>query len=277
MALLEGKVAFVTGAARGQGRSHALRLAGEGADILAIDALDVPSWLGYPPATKEDMAETVAAVEATGRRIIQRRCDVRDRAGLEEAVGAAVEAFGRLDVVVANAAIASGWHRLWEIPEDQWQEIIDVDLTGVWRTLATAIPSVIEAGHGGSVIVISSVAALKGTSNIGAYVAAKTGVIGLMQTAARELAQFGIRANAVCPTNVNTAMLHTEAGYRMFRPDLEHPTEEDVAGPLSRFHLIREPWVEPRDVSDAVLFLASDLSRTVTGHTLPVDLGGTLK
>ncbi|HEY1818468.1 MAG TPA: mycofactocin-coupled SDR family oxidoreductase [Trebonia sp.] len=278
MGVLEGKVAFVTGAARGQGRSHAVRLAQEGADIIAVDACATPDWLSYPLATEEDLAETVREVEALDRRIIARKADIRDLA----AVGAVLEEGtaelgGRLDVVAANAAIISWPRDTWAIDVAEFRELIDVTLTGTFITVKAAVPIMIAAGNGGSITLTSSGAAITAGRGLADYKAAKNGVLALKDTLAYELAEHFIRVNAVCPTAVDTPMIHNENLHRAFRPDLEHPGRDDVAGGFAEMNLLPIPWVDPVDVSNAIVWLASDAARYVTGITLPVDAGNHLK
>jgi SDR family mycofactocin-dependent oxidoreductase len=277
MGLLEGKVAFVTGAARGQGRSHARRLAQEGADIIAVDACATPEWLSYPLAGEADLAQTVKEVEALDRRIVARRADVRDLAAVRAALDAGVaELGGRLDIVCANAAIISQPVPTWEIDVEQWRELIDVTLTGVFVTVKAAIPHMIAAGHGGSIALTSSGAALISGAGLADYKAAKAGVLSLTRTLACELAGHFIRVNAICPTAVDTPMIQNEGLYRSFRPDLEHPGREDVKAGFQAMNLLPIPWVDPVDVSNAIVWLASDAARYVTGVTLPVDAGNAL-
>jgi SDR family mycofactocin-dependent oxidoreductase len=274
MGVLDGKVAFVTGAARGQGRSHARRLAEEGADIIAIDACATPEWLSYPLATEADLAQTVKDVEALDRRIVARRADVRDldgvRAVLDEGVA---ELGGRLDIVCANAAIIGQPVPTWEIDLAQWRELIDVTLTGVFVTIKAAVPHMIAAGNGGSIALTSSGAALISGAGLGDYKAAKAGVLSLTRTLACELAEHFIRVNAICPTAVDTPMIQNETLYRSFRPDLPNPGREDVKAGFQTMNLLPIPWVDPVDVSNAIVWLASDAARYVTGVTLPVDAG----
>jgi SDR family mycofactocin-dependent oxidoreductase len=278
MGLLEGKVAFVTGAARGQGRSHARRLAQEGADIIAVDACATPEWLSYPLAGEADLAQTVKEVEALDRRIVARRADVRDLAAVRAALDAGVaELGGRLDIVCANAAIISQPVPTWEIGVQQWRELIDVTLTGVFVTVKAAIPHMIAAGNGGSIALTSSGAALISGAGLADYKAAKAGVLSLTRTLACELAGHFIRVNAICPTAVDTPMIQNEELYRSFRPDLEHPGREDVKAGFQAMNLLPIPWVDPVDVSNAIVWLASDAARYVTGVTLPVDAGNALK
>ncbi len=202
---------------------------------------------------------------------------VRDLDGLTEAVKSGVEQLGRLDIVVANAGIATGGASLGDMDSKTWQDMIDVNLTGVWHTAKVAIPHIVAGGRGGSIVLTSSVGGLKSYPFCGHYVAAKHGVIGIMRTLALELAQSNIRVNSVHPTQVNTAMIMNEATYKMFRPDLEHPGPDDFA-PLSQMmNTLPVPWVEPEDIANAALFLASDESRYITGVTLPVDAGACLK
>jgi (+)-trans-carveol dehydrogenase len=272
---VEGKVAFITGAARGQGRSHAVTLAREGADIIAVDICKQIDSMPYPMATAEDLAETVRQVEALGRRIVAAQADVRDYDAVKAALDEGVAELGRLDIVSANAGIAS-YGDLAELPEQTWQDVIDVNLTGVWHAAKAAIPHLRAAG-GGSMILTSSTAGLMAIPNSGRYTATKHGVVGLMRTLALELAPDLIRVNSVHPTGVNTDMIQNPATYRLFRPDLENPTADDMAGAARALNALPIPWVEPADISNAVLWLASDESRYVTGITLPVDAGSLTK
>jgi len=273
MGRVEGKVAFVTGAARGQGRSHAIRLAEEGADIIAIDICEQIDTVPFPMATPADLEQTVKEVEALDRRIIATQADVRDYAAVKSAVEAGVAEFGRLDIVSANAGIAGGNTPGWETEEQAWQNTIDVNLTGVWHTAKAAIPHLIAGGNGGSIILTSSAAGLKAMQNIVDYVSAKHGVVGLMRTLALELAPYNIRVNSVHPTVVNTPMIQNDWTAGLFRPDLENPTIEDAHDVFRSLNALPILWVEPVDISNAVLWLASDEARYVTGFTLPVDAG----
>jgi len=278
MGLLDGKVAFVTGAARGQGRSHARRLAEEGAGIIAIDACATPGWLSYDLASEADLARTVKEVEALGGAIIARRADVRDLGAVREVLDEGVaELGGRLDIVCANAAIISQPAPTWEIDLAQWRELVDVNLTGVFVTLKAAIPHMIAAGNGGSIALTSSGAALISGAGLGDYKVTKAGVLSLTRTLACELAEHFIRVNALCPTAVDTPMIQNETLYRSFRPDLENPGREDVKAGFQTMNLLPIPWVDPVDVSNAIVWLASDAARYITGITLPVDAGNALK
>jgi len=273
---VQGKVAFITGAARGQGRSHAVRLAEEGADIVAVDiAGPVRSVTAYPPATEEDLAETVRQVEALDRRIVAHKADVRDPGALRAALADGVDQLGKLDVVVANAGIYTISPAL-DLDDDRWQEMIDINLTGVWNTVKAALPHLLAAG-GGSVVLTSSVLGLRGDANSVHYNTAKHGMVGIMRTIANEFAKHRIRVNSVHPTLVNTLMIQNEQVWGLFDPDNPHPTQEAAAPIFETVNALPVPWVEPVDISNAVLFLASDEARYITGVTLPVDAGALLK
>jgi SDR family mycofactocin-dependent oxidoreductase len=271
---VEGKVAFITGAARGQGRSHAIRLAQEGADIIAVDICEQVSSVPYSMSTEEDLAKTVKEVEALDRRIIATQADVRDFTALKKALDDGVAQLGRLDIVSANAGIAS-YGRMDELPEQTWQDMIDTNLTGSWHTAKAAISHLKAGGRGGSIIITSSAAGLKAVENIGHYASAKLGLVGLMRTLALELAPDMIRVNSVHPTSVNTDMIHNDATSELFAPDLEAKdrTTERLNERFQAINALPVPWVEPVDISNAVLWLASDESRYVTGVALPVDAG----
>ena len=273
---VEGKVAFITGAARGQGRSHAVRLAQEGADIIAVDIChDVEDAL--PMATPDDLAETVKLVEALDRRVVAAQADVRDVDGLKAVVDDGVARLGRLDIVVANAGIASMGGQVDKISLDNWKHTIDINLSGVFNTARVGVPHLIEGGRGGAIVLTSSVGGMKALPNMSHYVSAKHGVVGLMRSLAVELGQYNIRVNSVHPTNVNTPMFFNEGTFKMFRPDIENPGPDDVLPIAQMMHTLPIGWVEPEDISNAVLFLASDESRYVTGVPFPVDGGALLK
>jgi SDR family mycofactocin-dependent oxidoreductase len=275
---MEGKVAFITGAARGQGRSHAVRLAQEGADIIAVDiCADIDTVTPYYPlATEEELAETVKAVEALDRRIVARKADVRDLAGLQAAFDEGLTELGRVDAVVANAGIAT-YGKAWELSGEQWKDMIDVNLTGVFHTAKVAIPSMIEADRGGSIVFTSSIGGLKGIQHVAHYVAAKHGIVGLMRTLANELGPHRIRVNTIHPTNVDTIMIQNPGTYAMFSPGDPEPSQEKAMPGFLSLNTLPVPWVEPVDISNAVLFLASDEARYVTGATFPVDAGAYVK
>ncbi|OBJ59335.1 mycofactocin-coupled SDR family oxidoreductase [Mycobacterium asiaticum] len=271
-----GKVAFVTGAARGQGRSHAVRLAQEGADIIAVDICRGFDNSPAPAASPEDLAETADLVKGLDRRVVTAEVDVRDYEALKAAVDSGVEQLGRLDIVVANAGIGTIAPRLDRMDEDLWQEMIDVNLSGVWKSVKAAVPHLLS-GSGGSIVLTSSVAGLKAYTHTGHYNAAKHGVVGLMRSFAVELGHKNIRVNSVHPTHVNTPLLINDMTFRLFRPDLENPGPDDLAPICQTFHTLPIPWVNAEDISNAVLFLASDEARYITGVTLPVDAGSCLK
>lgn len=273
---LDGKVALITGAARGLGRSHALRLAAEGADIIAIDLCDaVPTVDTYAPATKEDLRETVRQVERHGRRAVAQIADVRDFAALKEAVDGGVDDLGGLDLAVANAGIVSFGSAL-ELDEAKWRDVIDINLTGVWNTARAAAPHLVSRG-GGSLVFVSSIGGLRGMPNVAHYVSAKHGIVGLMRTMAVELAPHGVRVNTVHPTNTDTDMIQNPGTYQMFAPDTPGATLDDALPAFRSLNAIDVPWVDPVDISNAVLFLGSDEARYITGVTLPVDAGALLK
>jgi SDR family mycofactocin-dependent oxidoreductase len=273
---VEGKVAFITGAARGQGRSHAVRLAQEGADIIAVDLCDQVDSVPYQMATPEDLADTVKQVEALDRRIVATKADVRDYGALKKALDDGVAQLGRLDIVSANAGIAS-FGGAEELPEQTWQDMIDTNLTGVWHAAKAAIPHLIAGGRGGSIVLTSSAAGLKAYANAAHYVSAKHGVVGLMRTLALELAPHMIRVNSLHPTQVDTDMVMNEFTFKLFSPDTLNPTIEDFRPASQAMNALPIPWVEPVDISNALLFLASDEARYITGVTLPVDAGTVIK
>ncbi len=277
MGRVEGKVAFITGAARGQGRSHAIRLAQEGADIIAIDLMDDIPHAPYGPATEADLAETVKQVEALDRRIIASKADVRDYVGLKKALDDGVAQLGRLDIVSANAGISTQMAPSEDLDEDAWQNMIATNLTGVWHTTKAAIPHLKAGGNGGSIIITSSEAGIRGFANVAHYVSAKHGLVGLMRTLALELAPDMIRVNSIHPTQVDTPMIMNEGTYKLFAPDDPHPTRESFAPASQAMNALPIPWVEAVDISNAVLFFASDEARYITGVPLPVDAGAALK
>ena len=272
MGRVDGKVAFVTGAARGQGRSHAIRLAQEGADVIAVDLCEQIATVEYPMATPEDLAETVKEVEALDRRIVAKQADVRDQAALKAVLDEGVAQLGGVDIVLANAGIAP----MGAENEDRiasWRDVVDVNLTGVWNTVEVAVPRLVEQGRGGAIVLTSSTAGLKGIGGESGgglgYTASKHGVVGLMRAYATNLAQHRIRVNSVHPTGVNTPMVVNEVMQRFLEQD------PSVAGAMA--NLLPVELVEPVDISNAILWLVSDEARYVTGVTLPVDAGFTTK
>lgn len=280
MGRVAGKVAFITGAARGQGRSHAARLAEEGADIIAVDMCRDVESIGYSLAGPDDLKETVRLVEDLGRRIVAIEADVRERSLLAAALERGITELGRLDIVVAQAGIAA---MKGQPPMQAWSDVIDTNLVGSINAIQAALPHLSE---GASVIATGSTAAFLsplpmqqvGTDPGGiGYMVAKRMLAQYMHELARNLAPRKIRANVVHPTNVNTDMLQSEPMYRSFRPDLEHPTRADAEPAFHVQQAMPIPWVEPVDISNAVLFLASDEARYITGMQLRVDAGGYLK
>ncbi|MFC9837406.1 mycofactocin-coupled SDR family oxidoreductase [Rhodococcus sp. NPDC127530] len=265
------KVALVTGAARGQGRNHCLRLADEGARIIALDICRDIDTIPYSLGSATDLDETISLVEERGGQIFARAADVRDREEITAVVDAGVARFGALDIVSANAGVMSPAKTL-ELTSEMWQDLLDVNLVGVYNTCAAAVPHLI-AGKGGSIVLTSSCSGLRGTPNLAHYSAAKHGVVGLMRTLARELAPDFIRVNTIHTTVVPTGMGLSDAVLELFRPDLPRPTVEDARAGFALQNLIPVPWVELDDVSNALLFLASDESRYITGVALPVDAG----
>jgi (+)-trans-carveol dehydrogenase len=275
MGRVEGKVAFITGAARGQGRSHAVRLAQEGADIIAVDVCRQVETVPYPTATSEDLAETVRQVEALDRRIIATEADVRDLAALQAAVDDGVAQLGRLDIVLANAGISTPASTL-DMDEDTWQTMIDVNLTGQWKTIKAAVPHIQAGGRGGSVVITSSLAAIYANPNTAHYSAAKAGLVMFAKVLAKELGPQSIRVNTIHPTTVATDMILNDPTYRLFRPDLESPTRADFEEAARTLNKLPVPAIEAVDISNAVLYLVSDEGRYVTGTTHVVDAGGQL-
>lgn len=272
MGRVTGKVALITGAARGQGRSHAVRLAQEGADIIAFDICAPVRSNVAPSSTREDLSETAKLVEEQDRRVVTAEVDVRDFAAVDTALKSAVAELGGLDIVCANAGTWT-YGQVAELSEQEWRDVIDVNLTGAWHTCKAAVPILVERGAGGSIILTSSALGLKGSQNLAHYTAAKHGVVGLMRAMAQELAAHSIRVNTVNPGTVDTLLVHNEPTYRLFAPDMPEPDPAVVRERMVPMNLLPVPWVESVDVSNAVLFLASDEARYVTGVALPVDAG----
>ena len=265
MGRLDGKVAFITGAARGQGRAHSVRLASEGADIIAVDICAGFTTVKLHPATPQDLEETARLVEKEGRRVVARPADVRDLDGLQAVVDEGVAELGRLDVVVANAGVLNtGW--TWELTAEQWREVIDVNLTGAFNTAKVAIPTMIRQGQGGSIIMTSSVAGLYGQPFTAPYTASKHGVVGLARCLANELAEHSIRVNTIHPTGVETEMDHV--------PDLFELIQSRAAtlGPVFR-NALPDEVMQPEDIAGVVAFLASDESKDMTGGQIRIDCG----
>lgn len=273
---LEGRVAFVTGAARGQGRAHAIRLAREGADVIVSDICAPASeTVPYVAATPEDLRETVRLVEEQGRNVLARRVDVRDDAALRQLVADGVERFGRLDILVANAGVLS-WGRLWELTDEQWNTVIDVNLSGTWRTIRAVVPAMIDAGNGGSIIVVSSSAGIKATPGNGHYAASKFGLTALTNTLALEVGEYGIRVNSIHPYSVGTPMIENDAmmGILTKHPSFLHsfapmpyqPVGKEEGAPRMHFMSVEE-------VAEVVVWLAGDSSGVLSGSQINVDRG----
>lgn len=271
MGVLDGRVAWVTGAARGQGRAHAVALARAGADVVVTDLCsDIPT-VPYPLGTRDELDETTRLVEAEGRRCVAMVADVRDTAAVEAVVAAGVESFGHLDICVANAGV-TGYGRFHELDDATWQDMIDVDLTGTFRTIRAVLPHMLERRHG-RIIATASMAGRMGNPNLAHYVAAKWGVIGMIKTLAMEVANKGITANVVAPAAVDTPMLHNRAMYALFCPDMDDPGRDDVEPRYRAMNRMGVPWMAPEEISRAVLFLAADEAGVSSGQVLEVSLG----
>ena len=273
---LEGRVAFVTGAARGQGRAHAVRLAREGADVIVSDiCAPVSDTIPYPGTTPEELVETVRQVEAEGRKVLSREVDTRDDAALRQLVADGVEQFGRLDVLVANAGVLS-WGRLWELTDEQWNTVIDTNLTGTWRTLRAVVPAMIEAGNGGSIIVVSSSAGVKATPGNSHYAASKHGLTALTNSLALEAGQYGIRVNSIQPYSVATPMTENDAMMAVFAA---HPSYLNAFAPMPYLPVgqnatgKRSDFMGADEVAEVVVWLAGDNSGVLSGSQINVDRG----
>jgi SDR family mycofactocin-dependent oxidoreductase len=275
MGRVEGKVALVTGAARGQGRNHAVRLAEQGADVIVLDICEDVSTIPYGLATEDELQETAERVEKLGRRVVSAKVDIRDAELLDEFVARAVEELGGLDIVSANAGVC-GFGNVLDLTAQEWKDTIDVNLTGSFNTAKAAIPHILSHGRGGSVVFTASTCGLEPVPGIGHYNASKHGVVALTKTLAIELGPQNVRVNALCPTNAATPMFQNDATWRLFFPDVENPSQADAEAPNSaarQMHVIPVPWVEPDDITNALLYLVSDESRYVTGTAMVVDAG----
>ncbi|MCQ4152408.1 mycofactocin-coupled SDR family oxidoreductase [Rhodococcus qingshengii] len=271
MGLLEGKVVLVTGGARGQGRAHAVVSAREGADVIIVDLADQIGSVHYPMGSQDDLAETARQVEELGRRVLAVTADVRSQAQMDNAVAQGIEEFGHIDVLIANAGI---WTlgQFWEITDEQWQDTLDVNLTGVWRSAKAIAPHMIER-QAGSIVITSSINGLEGGANYAHYTASKHGLVGLMRTIALELAPHGIRCNTIHPGAVNTPMHHHQRTYDMFAGHPGGTYEDMIEGGYHYGALKGTTFMAPEAMADAALFLNSHLAANVTGVTLPVDSG----
>ncbi len=273
---LEGRVAFVTGAARGQGRAYAVRLAQEGADVIISDiCAPVSQTIPYPGATPDDLAETVRLIEAEGRKVLARQVDIRDDAAVRTLVADGIEQFGRLDVLVANAGVLS-WGRLWELTDEQWNSVIDVNLTGTWRTLRAVIPAMIEAGNGGSIIIVSSSGGLKATPGNGHYAASKHGLTAMTNTLALELGEYSIRVNSIHPYSIATPMIENDAMMAILSA---HPSYLNSFAampyqpPMKGSRAKRNDFMTAEEAAEVVVWLAGDNSSVLSGSQIVVDRG----
>ena len=272
MGKFDGKVVLITGGARGQGRSHAVRFAQEGADVAFCDIAGQLDTVPYPMSGQADLDETVKLVEELDRRCVAARADVRDLDQVQAFVAQARTELGRIDFLLANAGIFS-FGAIAELDEQTWADMIDTNLTGVFHAMRAVLPIMIEQNHG-RIVATSSMAGKGGFPNIGHYVAAKWGVIGLAKSAAMEVGANNITVNVVCPTTVNTDMIQNAAAYRLFVPEAENITRDEAAVAFQRLNTIPVPWVEPVDISNAMVFLCSDEARYITGETIAVAAGG---
>lgn len=277
MGRVEGKVAFITGAARGQGRSHAIFLAREGARIVATDVGGGQvEHVEYPTASEDDLQETVRLVREAGGEIVAGYADVRDREAIDAVVAQGLEAFGFIDVVVANAGVFT-WGAAPNLSRESWQTVIDINLNGTWNTVQSVLPSMVARGKGGSIMMTASQIATRGQSNAVGYAASKAGIVGMMRALAAELARDNIRVNTIHPSTVYTEMILNEPVYKVFRPDLENPGLAEMEAELRPFHMLDVPALEVEDISHAVVYLASEESRYVTSMKFAIDAGSTQK
>jgi SDR family mycofactocin-dependent oxidoreductase len=277
MGSFEGRVAFITGGARGQGRAHALAFAPEGADIVLCDFFGELDTIRYPRATPDDLDETVRMVEAQDRRCLAVEADVRDLAAMHQLVEQATAEFGRIDIACANAGVAStSGQAVFEMAEESWQQVLDVDLTGVFNTIRAVGPGMVERRYG-RIIATASMMGRTGGPHVAGYAAAKWGVIGLVKCAAYDFAQYGVTVNAIAPGNVDTPMIQNESIRKLMRPELDNPTREDAAEAFQRLHVLPLPWVEPEEITRAVLFLADEAARGISGTVMSIDCGASAR
>lgn len=256
---LEDKVALISGVARGQGRSHAIRLAEQGVRIIGFDILEDIPGAKYPGATQDDLDETISMVESVGGQIVVKKADARDQGQIDEVVSSGLDKFGRLDIILANAGIFTFGDDVELLSEESFENMVDTNLYGVWKTIKSGVPHIKNGQAGGSIVITSSAYGLKGVETYSHYVASKHAVVGLMRSLALELGPFGIRVNTIHPTMVNTRQLDTnKEGWEQFGYSV---------------HALPTPWVEPVDISNAILFLCSDEARYITGNTISVDAG----
>jgi len=271
---LDGAVAFISGVARGQGRSHAVRLAAEGVKIIGFDLCAQIPTVPFAMATPDDLAETERLVKDAGSEMVAVTADARDQEQVDAALRAGLEAFGRLDIVLGNAGIIHDYKKTWQLGEDAFRNVLDVNIVGVWHTVKAAVPVLIEQDQGGAIVLTGSAASVSGISNLAGYVASKHAVLGLMRTMAKELGRYRIRVNAVMPGNCNTPMFDNDGIKRLYVPDAEEPSTEVFLQRAAAMSPMRNPYVEPEDVSEAIAYLVGPAGRLVSGVALPVD-GGT--
>lgn len=271
---LDGAVAFISGVARGQGRSHAVRLAREGVKIIGFDLCAQIPTVPYEMTTPDDLAETVRLVKEAGSEIVAVTADVREQEQVQAALQAGLDAFGRLDIVLGNAGILHDYKKTWLIDEDDFRNVIDVNIVGVWHTVKAAVPVLIEQGQGGAIVLTGSGASISGIPNLAGYVASKHAVLGMMRTMAKELGRYQIRVNAVMPGNCNTPMFDNDGIKRLYVPDADVPSMEVFLQRAAAMSPMRNPYVEPADISEAIAFLVGPAGRLISGVALPID-GGT--
>jgi SDR family mycofactocin-dependent oxidoreductase len=276
MSQFRGKTVVISGAARGQGRSHALRFAEEGANVVVFDVCTQIETVPFPMPGPEDLDETARLVRERGGPILAAIADTRDAKQIESVFEQAIEAFGSIDVVVANAGIVGNFAPVWEVADDVFRDVIDVNLTGTWHVMKAGITAMLDQDVRGAIIVTGSGASLKGLQNLAPYVASKHALVGLVRTAARETAPHGIRVNLVAPGSVNTPMFINEATARLYAPDDEAPGTETLLERSRAGVPMGMPYVQPEDITDAMLYLASDAARYITGAVLPVDGGSAI-
>ena len=268
---LEDRTVLITGGARGQGRSHALAFAREGADIVVTDIAKQVSTVPYTMSSEADLAETVAQVEALDQRCLAVQADARDTAATNAAVGQAVDQFGKIDVLVVNHGLLS-LSPVADMSDEVWDDVISSDLTGVFKAVRAVIPHMV-AQKSGRIVATASMAGRTGLPTVAHYCAAKWGVIGFVKSVAREVAADGVTVNCICPTNVDTDMIHNPAFYALFAPGVENPSRDDVIPGFQSLNAVPVPWIEAIDISNAMLFLASDEARYITGEALHVSAG----
>jgi len=270
---LQGRVAFVTGGARGQGRAHALALARRGAAVAVCDVARDVDTIPYPLAAVRDLEDTGLLLEQAGAKFLTIQADIRDTEQINAATKEVADAFGRIDILVANAGVC-GFGQFWDITDQMWDDMIDIDLTGTFKTMRAVVPYMLDQNYG-RIVATASMGAKYGNRNLAHYIAAKWGVVGLVKTLALEVADRGITVNAICPTAVNTQMCHNPAFHKLFAPELDNPTMDDLEPRYAAINEIPIPWVEPEDISRAVLYLVSEEARFITGSTLDVGAGQT--